>query len=490
MTLTVARRRVTALALGAGAVLLGAQPALAAWRGGSATAAARSTQGMSFVSLPGFHPPSVTVTADPDSDSGDIFLTPRNSYQRHVPIQHGPMILNGQGQLVWFDRLPAGLATDLEVQHYRGRPVLTWWQGAAVNRAAEDVIMDSSYRTVATLHAGHGYATDTHEFKLTPQDTALIAAFHRVKANLTSIGGPKDGIVDDDIVQELDIKTGRVLWEWHSYGHVPLRASYTRPSASRPFDYFHLNSVQRLPDGNVLVSARSTWAIYEVSRRTGRILWTLGGKDSSFNLGPGAGFSWQHDARLHGHTLSLFDDASDGPSQQADQSSAKVLSLNMRRMTATLVHRYTHSPGLLAVSQGSAQALPNGDVFVGWGADPEFSEYSPSGRQIFNGSFALGVNSYRAYRFPWTGQPSSSPALAVSSSGAAVTIHTSWNGATQVAAWRVMGGNSATSLAPVAQAARTGFETTIYLNSSLNYFAVQALDAQGSVLGTSAVKPR
>lgn len=445
---------------------------------------------MSFVSLPGFHPPNVTVTADPDPDSGDIFLTPRNSYQRRVAIQRGPMILNGQGQLVWFDHLPSGLATNLEVQQYQGQPVLTWWQGSAVDRTAEDVIMDSSYRTLATLRAGHGYLTDTHEFKITPQNTALIAAVHRIKANLQGVHGPRRGIVNDDIVQELNIKTGRVLWEWHSYGHVPLRDSYTRPPRSSPFDYFHLNSIEQLPDGNLLVSARSTWAIYEVSRRTGRIMWTLGGKHSSFRMGPGTAFSWQHDARLHGHTLSLFDDASDGPSEQEAQSSAKVLRLNMRAMTATLVHRYNHSPPVLTVSQGSAQMLPNGDVFVGWGADPEFSEYSASGRQIFNGSFTLGVNSYRAYRFSWTGHPSTPPALAVSSSGDSVTIYASWNGATEVASWRVLGGDSATSLAPVAQGARTGFETSIRLTTPLNYFAAQALDAQGNVLGTSAVKSR
>lgn len=488
MTLTAVRGRLPALVLGAGALLVGGQPALASPRGGSA--GAQAPQGMSFASLPGFHPPNVTVTADPDSDSGDIFLTPRNSYQRRVPIQHGPMILNSQGQLVWFDRLPSGLATDLEVQRYHGQPVLTWWRGGAVDRKAEDVIMDSSYHTVATLHAGHGYLTDSHEFKITPHNTALIAAVHRVKADLAGVGGPRHGIVDDDIVQELDIKSGRVLWEWHSYGHVPLEESYTRALRSRPFDYFHLNSIQERPDGNLLVSARSTWAIYEVSRRTGRIMWTLGGKRSSFTLGPGARFSWQHDARLHGHTVSLFDDASDGPSQQESQSSAKLLRLNLKTMMATLVRRYTHSPGLLTVSQGSAQTLSNGNVFVGWGADPDFSEYSPVGRQVFNGSFALGVNSYRAYRFAWTGRPSWSPALAVSASGDSVTAFASWNGATEVAAWRVLGGDSATSLSSVAQGARTGFETAISLTSSLNYFAVQALDAQGHVLGTSAVKAR
>ncbi len=482
------RGRRAILALGAGAVLVGGQPALAVRR--AEAVSGQPPQGMSFASLPGFHPPAVTVTADPDAASGDIFLTPRNSYQRHVPIEHGPMILNNQGQLVWFDRLPTGLATDLEVQQYQGQPVLTWWQGGAGDQAGEDVIMDSSYRMLATLHASHGYLTDAHEFRITPQGTALVAAVQQVKINLSGLGGPKHGILDDSTVQELNIKTGRVLWEWHAYGHVPLRASYTRPSSSGPFDYFHLNSIEQLPGGNLLVSARSTWAIYEIDRKTGRVLWTLGGKRSSFTMGPGTRFSWQHDARLDGHTLSLFDDASDGPSEQEAQSSAKVLNLNLRTMTATLVHRYTHSPALLAVSQGSAQTLANGDVFVGWGADPEFSEYSPSGRQIFNGSFTLGVNSYRAYRFPWTGDPSTPPAVAVSSSGDSVTVYASWNGATEVAAWRVIGGNSPTSLSSLAQAARTGFETTIHLSSSEQYFAVQALNSRGEVLGTSAVTQR
>jgi hypothetical protein len=246
-----------------------------------------------------------------------------------------------------------------------------------------------------------------------------------------------------------------------------------------------------LPDGSLLVSARATWAIYDISRRTGRILWSLGGKHSSFRLGPRVRFSWQHDARLVGDTLSLFDDASDGPSQQEEESSAKVLRLDRTRMRAKLVRTYRHSPALLTISQGNAQTLPNHNLFVGWGADPQFSEYSPSGRQIFDGSFELGVNSYRAYRFPWTGRAPGRPALAVApSSAAALTLYASWNGATQVAAWRVLGGETAGSLGPVAQAQRTGFETAIHLSSSLPYFAVQALDADGRVLGTSMVRSR
>jgi hypothetical protein len=426
------------------------------------------------------------VTGDPDSNSGDIFVTPRLSYQRMLTIQSGPMILNSQGQLVWFRNVPGGLAMNLEVQRYQGRPVLTWWQGTPDWRVSEDVVADSSYRTLAVLHAGDGFATDAHEFQITPQGTALIDATTIDKKDLTPFGGPADSYVQDNLVQELDIKTGQVLWEWHAYGHVPLRASYLKPVGKHPYDYFHLNSVQELPDGNFLVSARHTWAIYEISRATGKIIWTLGGKDSSFKFGPGAKFSWQHDARLTGSTLSLFDDASDGPEHEERQSSAKVLGLNFQAMTATLLRRYTHSPPLLAVSQGNTQLLPNGNLFIDWGADPDFSEYTASGRQIFNASFVLGVNTYRAYRFPWVGRPATRPAASISaSSDGRLTLYASWNGATGVAVWRVVGGASAGALSYLTRASRTGFETAVTFRSSLPWLAVQALDAKGDVLSTS-----
>jgi hypothetical protein len=445
--------------------------------------------GMVLHSLPGLRPPTVHASGDPDSVSGDIFLTPMNSYQRVVDIQRGPMIVNSHGQLVWFRNIHGGLAMNLAVQTLNGRPVLTWWQGRVNWSQGEDVIADSSYSTLAVLHAADGYTTDSHEFQITPQGTAIINATTPVKRDLKKLGGPVDGTVLDDIVQELDIRTGRVLWEWHSLGHVPLSASYMKPVGSDLFDYFHLNSVQQLPDGNLLVSARHTWAVYEISRRTGRIIWTLGGKHSSFRFGPGAKFSWQHDARLTGDTLSLFDDASDGPEQEERQSSAKILRLNMLTRRATLAHRYTHSPSLVSISQGNTQRLPNGNLFVGWGADPEFSEYAPNGKQIFNASFVLGVNTYRAYRFPWTGRPATPPDLAITPAGGHhLKLYASWNGATGVAAWRVIGGDRPTSLSYVTRATRTGFETTIKLTSALPYLAVQALNSHDHVLATSAAE--
>jgi Arylsulfotransferase (ASST) len=412
-----------------------------------------------------------------------MFVGPLNSSQT------GPMILNPQGQLVWFN--PNGSGGNLAVQRYQGHPVLTWWQGRLADGVAQnpsgDVIVDRSYRTVAVVHAGYGYATDLHDFQLTPEGTAYLDAPVLTQADLRSVGGPAKATVIDYVVQEVDVRTGKVLWEWHALNHVPFSASYVTYRPRRHFyDYFHLNSIQRLPNGNLVISARNTWAIYEISRATGRVIWTLGGRDSSFRMGSGTNFEWQHDARLRGQALSLFDDAGYPPEER--QSSAKFLRLDLRARTASLIHRFTHFPPVISGVGGNAQTLPNGNVFVDWGNQPQFSEYTPGGRQLFNFRLPLGVGTYRAFRFPWIGQPATPPSLAVSPRpDGHVTAYASWNGATQVTAWRILGGSGPRNLRPLGVSApHRGFETAIDVPSEPRYFAAQALSHSGRVLGRSS----
>jgi Arylsulfotransferase (ASST) len=455
---------------------------------GSSTGSAKPQPAQSFHSEPNLHPPAVSTSPNPDTTSGDIFLDANNG------SQSGPMILDGQGRLVWFDPLPSGQsATDVTVQSYRGQPVLTFWQGTITSGHGdgEDVILNRSYQAVATVRAGNGYQADLHEFAITPQGTALITAYQPVRANLSSIGGPPDGSVLDSVVQEVDIRTGRVLWEWHALGHVPLTASEAgKPTAGSPYDFFHVNSIQQLPDGNLLVSARNTWGVYEISRSTGKVIWTLGGKDSSFKMGAGTQFEWQHDARLQPDgTLTLFDDAA-SPAEES-QSRAITLRLDTTAMRASLDRSYTNTPKALAGSQGSMQVLPNGNVFVGWGADPHFSEYTPDGRQIFTCSFTLPVQSYRAYRFTWTGLPTTKPDVSVTPRpGGGTTVYASWNGATEVARWQLLAGSSPSHLTPTTSATRSDFETAITTDSSARYFAVRALDSAGNALATSVTVAR
>lgn len=441
-----------------------------------------------FHSAPNLHPPVVVTNGrDPDPAAGDIFLDAQRS------IQAGPLILDPQGRPVWFDPLSGSdAATDLAVQQYQGRSVLTFWEGAISGGVGQgyDVIMDHSYQTIATVHAANGYQTDLHEFEITPQGNALVDIYTPVHADLRSVGGPANGVLLDNIVQEINISTGRLLWEWHAYGHVHIAESYAGRPGTAPYDFFHINSIQQLPDGDFLISARHTFAVYDINPATGRIRWILGGKHSSFKVGPGANFEWQHDARLYGWTLTVFDDGA-GYRRSESQSRALEIWLHPNSMRATLTRAFTHTPPVLSDSEGNMQVLPDHNVFVGFGSNPYFAEYSPTGRQLFSDRFAYPVEFYRAYRFPWYGYPPlSNLAAAATPTANGTTVYASWNGATQIATWRVLAGPTPRSLSVVAQRPYNGFETGIATSSTAPYFAVQALDAGGQVLGTSQAVPR
>ena len=324
-----------------------------------------------YVSRPDLVPPSLVIARAAGTLPGDILLTPSN-----LPGQGGPMILSGTGSLVWFHPLPRGTSsTDLRVQRYHGQPVITWWQGtitSAGHGLGVDKILNDRYQTLATVHAGNGYHADLHEFLLS-HDTAWLTAYNAVGWNMTSVGGPTHGLVWDCIVQQIDIPTGNVLFEWHSLGHVALNRTYQSYIGSTPFnsaaDYFHVNAISPQPGGNVLISSRNTDAAYEVRQASGDVLWTLGGKASSFKMSPLTFFRLQHDVKYRsGGLVTVFDDEDQPPGRLVARG--LQLKLNTKTMMATLVHQWLRRPGLIVPSQGDTQLLANGDVFVGWGPSP------------------------------------------------------------------------------------------------------------------------
>jgi Arylsulfotransferase (ASST) len=444
----------------------------------------------SFRSRPDLRPPVLTVTASsPAVAPGDEFVAPYDG-----PGQSGPMIVEPDGGLVWFKALPRGTsATNLQVQQYDGQPVLTWWQGDISVHGfglGEDVIANSAYEDIAHVRAGNGLRADLHEFQLTPAGTALITAYDPIYCNLSSAGGPSYGAVTDALLQEIDVRTGLVMFQWTSVDHVALSESYALAANSRvdwPFDFFHLNSIDLAQNGSLLVSARNTWTVYDIDSSTGQIEWQLGGKHSSFAMGPGASTAWQHDPReLPNGTISIFDNGA-APKIHS-QSRGIVVSLNPQTRTATLVSQLTRPSPVLAESQGDIQALPGGDWFLGWGQVPDFSELSPTGQLLFDAHFPPGDQSYRDFRFVWTGTPAHPPAFAVASgTGGASTVYASWNGATLVASWRVLTGPSVTHMHVVAEGPRTGFESAIALPAHTTGpdVSVQALGAGGQVLGAA-----
>jgi hypothetical protein len=389
----VARRRLAGAAALAGAALMAAA--------GSAAADAPSA------------PPPVTIlTSTGRTAPGDIFITPTGDTSSYA---NGAEILDRRGNIVWFHPAPQGLtAADFRAQTYLGRPVLTFWQGTGLGglSSGTDYIYNDRYQQIATVNAGNGLSADGHEFLITPWNTALILSYTTATANLTSIGGAADQTVINGVVQEIDIRTGKVLFQWNSEDHVPFSQS-EQPlpaSPSTPWDWFHVNAVHIDADGNLLIDARDTWTTYEVNRFTGNIIWQLGGKDSSFKLRAAPGqsldnageiFAWQHDPEAIGQDEYTFFDNESAGTPEFPVSRAVTVKLDPRRRTATLIASDDQPEGLVAPSQGNAQTTPDGGLFVGWGALPYFSEFDPSGRLVFNAEFPTGVNTYRAYVLPW-----------------------------------------------------------------------------------------
>jgi Arylsulfotransferase (ASST) len=423
---------------------------------------------------------------------GDIFIGPQDG-----PVQNGPAILDASGNLVWFKAVPKyNFATDVRVQRLDGQPVLTWWQGyfGAGVGSGVGVINDTHYHVLTVVHGGNYIPFDLHEFKITPQGTALITGVYPVYSDASSIHHTRHAIVFDGVVQEIDIKTGLVEYEWHSLDHVPLSDSYRAfpNSNGAPFDYFHINSVDQDTDGNLIVSGRSTSAVYKIDRRSGAIIWRLGGRHSTFKAGSGASMAFQHDVRVQAagdSRITAFDNGA-GLYNVHSQSRGVILHLDLKHKTVSKLGEFDHSPRLLSGFEGNVQPLSNGDSFIGWGEQPYFSEFNFRGQLLFDARFVDANTSYRAYRFPWVGTPQTLPAVAASTSGGRTTVYVSWNGATQVASWRVLAGASPTTLASAGSARRSGFETAIRVAGSKDV-AVQALDGRGNVLAQSpTVQPR
>jgi EmrB/QacA subfamily drug resistance transporter len=456
----------------------------------------------SFVTAPALHPPKLkregTTAPAGELESGYIFTT--NFYNLNYPPligQSGPMILDDKLQPVWFKPVPEKLvASNLSLQSYEGKPALAWWQGVVTStgstESGEDVVVNQHYQTVARIRGKDGWKLTLHAIDISGEDV-WVTANKNIAKNLSNYGGAYNGALIDSAVQEYNLKTGKLLLTWDALDHIPLGDSRsTVPTNGFPWDAYHVNAVDLAGDGTFLVSMRNTWAAYLVNIQTGKIAWTLGGRHSSFTFGPKAEFQWQHDVALGpDSTVTMFDDhccqlTGGGTSVPATgPSRGLVLKLDQQTHTATLLHQYTGNDEFESEYMGDTQPLPSGNTLVGWGSEPYFSEYGPSGKLLLEARFPGNDLSYRTMREQWVGLPLTSPSVVARRSTGKTRVYVSWNGATQVVSWRVMAGESAGRLAVVASADKSGFQTAIPVARSYASLEVQALDSSGKVIGTS-----
>jgi hypothetical protein len=312
-----------------------------------------------------------------------------------------------------------------------------------------------------------------------------------VPYNLSPVGGPTNGWVTEGVVQEINITSGKVLFEWHSLDHVALSESYNPlpplpTTKATAWDYFHLNNVSIDVDGNLLISARHTWTVYKLDRHTGAVIWRLGGKKTDFALGPGVRFAWQHNPiAVDDSTISIFDNESNGTPVLPYSRVIWVHHDDVNK-TATLVRWFEHPDALSAPSQGNSEALDNSDTFIGWGALGRFSEIDENNNLLFDANVPPGYDTYRAYRATWTPDLHDKPTATGQIQGQGSTlVHAIWNGATQIVTWEVQDSSAHGGQKIVASAPWDGLDTAITVGQPLTSVRVIALDAHGNVLGRS-----
>ncbi|KAJ5547676.1 hypothetical protein N7513_004910 [Penicillium frequentans] len=434
-------------------------------------------------------------------DQRYTFLAPRGDSVKHP----GPMILDAQGELI-YKKYNWGTTQDFKVQHYKGEDYVTYWQGDEEDGHGRGswYMLDSTYTPKYIISPVGILQGDLHDIQFTVNDTAILTIYEPIPADLTSVGGPELGWLYEGVVQEVDIATGELLFEWRSSHTYPPETSY-EPLGDRGhertlgYDYFHMNSVDKNDEGHYLVSARHTHTVTCIDS-SGKVLWTLGGKYNEFDDdGVATSFKWQHDARWRGpNRITLLNNAANDNGDLSAVSQGLLIELDIPAREAKVVTIYDHPQHMMAVTQGNVQVLDTGNVLIGWGHSAAFTEFSADGEVVCNTHFGASAYftfgrtmSYRVFKDNWVGMPDTLPDAAMVGD----SVFVSWNGATEVASWALEAwdGDSLTNMtfSVVDEVPRSGFETEVPFTPAVtSYFRVAAVNAKGEVIGRTEVASR
>ncbi|KAJ5664478.1 hypothetical protein N7507_005209 [Penicillium longicatenatum] len=465
-----------------------------------------------YKSRPDIYPPIFKVEHSDQSKlaPGYIFITP---YEAQNP---GPYIFDNKGELVWsgWGVSGPGNAHGFHVCKYKGADHLCFFQGNQQKGycRGHGIIMDNTYRIARSVQPGGGMASsDMHEFMpINDGKSALMTVYQQRQFDMTP-WNIKTGVgwLMESVFQEVDVETSKVLFEWRSLDHVDPSMSYTYPAHTdtsgtglnvhEPWDYFHINSIDKNTDGDYLISSRHTCAIYKISGKDGSVIWRLHGAKPTFrNIN--FSFSQQHDARwlfenaTHS-VVSLYNNGYNGFNRTHTYSGGMIILIDHVDNTALQIRDYRpliHD--LISSSQGNLQRLPNNNVMMGWGNNRYISEHDEEGNIVFWATIAADpVMNYRAMKFEWDGNPTDSPALWTYSRTAdpfsPTTFYVSWNGATRVQDWRFFGASNMTGpWTLLDNIEKTGFETEYTNTSFYPWTRAEAIDKNGVVLGRSEIK--
>ncbi|KAJ5767068.1 uncharacterized protein N7511_004684 [Penicillium nucicola] len=470
-----------------------------------------------------FEPPNLNIKKSGPTAPGYLFFD--QSWDAH---QYSVFMMSDENDLIW--QSPAGDVKDFRVQVLDGEPVLTYFNGIGIPEPfgwgyGIIQILDQSYQSIYNVSLLHDNFTavgtvdsssfvswlDIHESTMTSDNTMLLTGYNVTRADLSSVGGPKDGWIADSLFYEIDVKTNDILFRWSAKDHLDqITLEAVQPfypirdwghNSSAPYGYFHINSVEKFKDGTFLISSRYYCSLFKISK-DGTVDWSIEGQTGGDFLLDGVNFAYQHDARIQKETtneliVSIFDNANSDVENGTDHTEGIFMNVNLDTKKVTPL-RLLDDPNdeIFSVSMGAVQALPGDHVLMGYGSNPTFKEYNADGSPVMTVQFGEDgvVSSYRAYRHPWVGIPNTSPDTFAchDASHNTTNVYMSWNGATEVKQWKVFGGVTQSGLFPVGVVPKTGFETRASVKGGLKHVRVEA-HGRGIKTGVSKtvhVQPR
>ncbi|KAK5462868.1 hypothetical protein LTS15_002580 [Exophiala xenobiotica] len=463
-----------------------------------------------FKSRPDIYAPFLNISLfDEDAVTpGYIFMGPYQTFQEAI------YIYDNRGNLVWsgFGETGGGPSHNFHVCSINGTNNLcfiTTAQNVGYGRGYA-VVMDDTLTMQTSIRSQSGLANfDEHEFNVLDGGlSAIFTLYNPEHYDLSTYNVSGQGWLMNCYFQHLEFETNKLMFEWSAIDHVSINETFVKPASTEvsgngltptsPWDYFHINSVDRNTDGDYLVSARHTCTLYKVSGQDGHIIWRLGGSMSDFTFPPGLNYSFQHDARFREENetttiISLFDNASNGYNQTSAYSSGMILKLDHTKNSVSLIQQFVAPYKFISASQGNVQLFGHdwqtSNAFLGWGSNAYISEYTPDGRMVQQGHFATtGSMNYRAFKYNFTSNPTDAPALYTyaHNDSAPTSYWMSWNGATKVAQWRIYSGPARDGpWSIIGTVKKTGFETTFRAPKYHPWSIVESIDADGNPLKNS-----
>jgi hypothetical protein len=417
--------------------------------------------------------PKFTATTLKGTAKGKIFIGNWSmSGDRHYM-----MILENDGTPYYYKRLPSAHTRDFKLQP----------TGTLTRRVYDDlncfVEMDSQYVNIDTLRCGHGYGTDEHEVQLLPNHHAFLIGldYHQVDMSKAVVDGNPNATVIGNTVQELD-EHHNVVFEWRSWDNYAITDAIYENLTGGTVDYVHMNSIAIDYDSNLVVSARHLSEVTKINRKTGKVMWRLGGVHNQFRFANDAyGLSYQHDVRPVPGKPNAYTMMDNGNHHSPNFSRAIELQLDTAQMVAIKVWEYRHTPSdYYTYFMGNVQRLSNGNTYIDWGDAPlpKGTEVTPSGEVVYEANFEKSAYAYRAFRFDWE-SVLKIPYLIAEAYPDRVSLIFNKFGDKKVKRYIVYAGTSPKPTTPIDSTTQTWIDLTNFTSGQTYYFRVTARDSAG-----------